>query len=137
MGFNAGICLVALLILVFTHQSLLLASLQIAPAPKDLERQEPWIIFDFIISSLTLSLIVGISHIPAYGWRSAAVIIPIAIPVLPFLVLASILASILNRLPYIYRKLFDRGKCSHLTLFALRAFLARAAPAIVVLYLRK
>jgi hypothetical protein len=134
MCFNAGICIVATLLVIFTRKSILLTSPQAEEmATLSSLPETPQVRLSFMVTTLSLSFIVGIGHISSYGWRSAAVIVPITISSL------SLLAIPLH--DYVRRRwttsLQTDLSFGNLGPFAFYAILCRIAPAIVAIYLRK
>jgi hypothetical protein len=128
MCFNAAIGILATVIMIFTLQSISLTSLQaravLRSRPSPLT---PNFESSFIMTALSLSFIVGLGHVSSYGWRSAAVIVPVTISALSLLI---ILFRCLGE--YLYTEDHVAG-----LLFISLTILVRAAPAVAVLYLRK
>jgi hypothetical protein len=128
MCFNAAIGILATVILIFTLQSISLTSLQARAVLRSCRSPlTPNFESSFIMTALSLSFIVGLGHVSSYGWHSVVVIVPVTISALSLLI---ILFRCLGEYLYI-------GDHVSEVLFVFCTILARAAPAIVVLYLRK
>jgi hypothetical protein len=114
-------------VVTFTLPSISLASLEARAVLRLYDSTKiPGFSLRFMMAALSLTFIVGFGHVSPYGWRSAAVGVPMTISALSLFIVL-----------FLFSKEFRYFAVSKDTFSAFRAILARAAPAIVVLYLRK